>query len=503
MGGKYIADLKVICPDCGTAYDTRSSSSADVNTTDTIPLNIRIELESFAYGYRLTACGMELMPSPDMQMWYKRMFVERIYFDIDKRKTTFKKYVNGKIKSCYELGNPFDYEFRRESNLTYLFGHSPISGYRSQFTRLIQKLRKSIVKSLSKKMGFKVKSMYRSYGKNYGPFIIPILNIAYRMICIDAPNLSNKVLSAVPWGIDDTGAPIYYPDKKFLSLKTLDSIRKSKNTTSAFINLTGLPDKRAFRKIINKEPFDAILLSQIYKNFNKNIDDTVSIYRYCVTPYGNGYYESYPYVNDLLSDAEHINAYYSADDTTKLFKHGNRAYEFNDTASMLSTMSDDLKRKFLAVKPSILAAHDWLAEAQWKENHKMIPFDLSNPLCRRLAMQSGRIKFFLPHTSFDLYDAGKKLKNCVGSYVDRVINNESQIVLVSDDKGKLVICIEVSSNKQNLVQAKLFGNKPVSTDKVLNTTVINWAEKIGVNWRVCPDVAATANNDAERAAAAV
>ncbi|WP_196605792.1 PcfJ domain-containing protein [Pectinatus haikarae] len=120
------------------------------------------------------------------------------------------------------------------------------------------------------------------------------------------------------------------------------------------------------------------------------------------------------------------------------------------------------------------------------EEHKMIPFDIDNPLCRRLAMQSDRIKFFLPGTSFDLYTAGKKLKNCVGAYVDEVKNKETQIVLVSDDKGKLVVCIEVKNNK--VEQAKLFANKCVSTDPLLNAEVIDWAEKAKIDWQGCSDI---------------
>ncbi|WP_196601720.1 PcfJ domain-containing protein [Pectinatus frisingensis] len=491
MGYTYTNDKEVFCPNCGTLHNRRGFRRDNKNVLclgrkDTVPVNMLIKLEEFKYGLRLTASGAEITPDEmGSMLWYKKHYNETITFDINKRKTVLKK---GSME--IELGNPFDPEFADNSNLRYLYGHTCINKYHSQMLDLLKKLRTGICKALTKKLNHNIGSMYRPYGSDNGPFIYSVINIAYRMICVDAPNLSNRYLH--DYRKADNEAPIYCPaDEKFFA-KKFNCIRKAKDTISAFIEIAGLPDKRAFRRILAKEPLDWWLLSDIYKTFNQNIDDTVTIYNHCTEQKCNGYSYYYLDCKDILLNAAEISQYYSKDDVVKLFKSSVKTgvrhdpYILTDTARLLHYMSEKVKQKFNIVKPSIATAHDWLSAEQWKEEHKMIPFDIDNPLCRRLAMQSDRIKFFLPGTSFDLYTAGKKLKNCVGSYVDEVKNKETQIVLVSDDKGKLVVCIEVKNNK--VEQAKLFANKCVSTDPLLNAEVIDWAEKAKIDWQGCSDI---------------
>ena len=490
MGYSYADDKEVYCPNCGELHNRRGFRGDNKNVfclyrRDTAPIDMTISLDKFKYGFKLSAFGMELTPDETGSMlWYKRRYNETITFDINKQKTVFKK---GNME--IELGSPFDLEFVDNSNLRYLHGHQCINKYHGQMIDILKKLRIGICKALAKKLNHSIGSMYRPYGSNNGPFIYSVMNIAYRMICVDAPNLSNRYLH--DYGQAANEAPVYRStDKNFLN-KQFDFIRKAKDTISAFIKIAGLPDKRAFRKILAKEPLDYLLLSDIYKTFNQNIDDTVTIYEYCIGERCNDYSHYYLDCTSILNNAEILNQYYPKDDVTTFFKNSHKAnnreaYVFVDTARLLHCMSANTTQKFNMVRPSIAAAHDWLSAEQWKEEHKMIPFDIDNPLCRRLAMQSDRIKFFLPGTSFDLYSAGKKLKNCVGGYVNEVKNKETQIVLVSDDKGKLVVCIEVKNNK--IEQAKLFANKCVSTDPLLNAEVIDWAEKAKIDWKSCSDI---------------
>ncbi len=77
-----------------------------------------------------------------------------------------------------------------------------------------------------------------------------------------------------------------------------------------------------------------------------------------------------------------------------------------------------------------------------------------------------------------LLEAGHELHNCVASYGPAMKDNKKWIVLVADDKGRLVACLEIRGKE--LVQAKLDRNKPVSTDPKLNAEVVNWAKKAGL-----------------------
>lgn len=496
MGYLYVDDKVIYCPHCreryiASSYKGRSYDIAIKSKDDIMPLDMTIKLEKFKYGLKLSISGVELKPIADMALWNKSRYTETITFDINKRKTIFKKDDLIKI----ELGDPFDTTFIDNSHFTNLFGHPCIAEYKKRMTDMMQLLRKEICKSLKNKLGHKIKSMYRSYGSEFGPFVIPIMNIAYRMICIDAPNLTNQILNSNPHSrFEPKGHPVYIPNAGgIMSADFCNTIRKEKDTISAFIKLAGLPNKRIFRRILAREPFDFVLLSRIYKTFDENIDNTITVYKYCITgeertDYRDGFV--YPDIRRTLENAHKIGKYYSGSDVMKLFththKHTHNDDEFRDIAYMLGMMNRKIKDKFYKNKPSILAVHDWLASEDWKTKNEPIDFDIDTPLCKRLVMQINNMKFTIPKTSFDLHAAGKIFHNCVGTYTDKVINEESQIVFAADDKGKLTICIEVCDN--SVVQAKLFANKLVSSNYVLNTAVIDWAEKAKVNWQSCRDI---------------
>ena len=122
--------------------------------------------------------------------------------------------------------------------------------------------------------------------------------------------------------------------------------------------------------------------------------------------------------------------------------------------------------------------HDELTELLNRQKHKDYELNVPDYIINRLQMQKDRLKFFLPSTHYQLRDAGKELHNCVGSYAARVASGEEYIVLTADDKGKLLVCMEVKNSR--IVQAKLYGNKPVYSDDALNAEVIEWAKATGL-----------------------
>jgi hypothetical protein len=94
--------------------------------------------------------------------------------------------------------------------------------------------------------------------------------------------------------------------------------------------------------------------------------------------------------------------------------------------------------------------------------------------------------FMVPKTAADLMMIGKELRNCVGSYKDKVMRGAAAIVVVTDDNMKPVACLELSKGEDKftkLVQAKLFGNQCVSKDKAINNTVLKWANQLEIEPR--------------------
>ena len=94
--------------------------------------------------------------------------------------------------------------------------------------------------------------------------------------------------------------------------------------------------------------------------------------------------------------------------------------------------------------------------------------------------------FMVPKTAADLMTIGKQLKNCVGSYKDKVMKGNTAIVVVTDDNMKPIACLELSKGDEKftkLVQAKLFGNQCVSKKREVNNTVLKWANQLEIEQR--------------------
>ena len=143
-------------------------------------------------------------------------------------------------------------------------------------------------------------------------------------------------------------------------------------------------------------------------------------------------------------------------------------YGVRDSLQMLDLLGEASYTELRRRPPKIRKLHDTLVALHHKERYPDYTFDNETaPIRRRLAMQQDRIQFFLPECSKVLYDAGKTLHN-------------------SDDRGKLVACIEVTDGA--IKQAKLDCNQPVHKKPEVNAEIIAWAAQVGITYDRCADI---------------
>ena len=113
--------------------------------------------------------------------------------------------------------------------------------------------------------------------------------------------------------------------------------------------------------------------------------------------------------------------------------------------------------------------------------------DVMLPEVPQLQADVNGMHFMVPRTAAELMTAGKRLKNCVGSYRDRVMKGTTAIVLVTDDSMKPVACLELANKGKkkgrqifDLVQAKLFANEMLKKNAHINSTVMQWANQLKI-----------------------
>ena len=142
-------------------------------------------------------------------------------------------------------------------------------------------------------------------------------------------------------------------------------------------------------------------------------------------------------------------------------------------------------------------------EALWKKRFKLKNFhdevinifnkqeygDVILPAQPQLQADMNGMHFMVPKTAADLMTYGKRLKNCVGSYRDRVIQGQAAIVVVTDDDMNPIACLELATGNKvkkgqpkfnHLVQAKLFANAQLKKDNKIHSTVMKWANRLKI-----------------------
>lgn len=486
--GNYIC-----CPSCGHSFDNENNDICYVREGDGAPLNMSIRVEEFKNHVVLKIYGTELVaksPVGGSRYWGKRRYKETFRFDIKKRQTIFtREYgsTNTELKETrqsFELGNPLDGKlFEDESALRYLYAHKEIREKRSDIKALLKKLRECIGRKLAESMGFKVKSMYVSSGSQYGSMLLPIYNIAYRMVCLDLPNLS------ATWKVEPNQREARTSDMmQMLKPEAFDLqiMRRASDSVSGLLKIAKIPEQKIYRRLVQEQPFSLMIIAAFRKVFKDQNTIITALQKIKSWKEEDKVID----ISGLCKGLKKMAKIYDDKDLLRIMALGdvNDHYmiNLNDVLRLYSRIGDASRAELKREKVRIRDLHDWLVEKQKLEEYPVCKFENTEPIRKRLAMQFDRINFFIPNHSSELTYAGENLHNCVGSYIQRVRDGETHIVLVTNDAGKLISCIEVRNGK--LVQAKLNRNAPAASDAKINAEIIEWAEKVGVEWKNCRDV---------------
>lgn len=138
----------------------------------------------------------------------------------------------------------------------------------------------------------------------------------------------------------------------------------------------------------------------------------------------------------------------------------------NDAFAAKKLIEDDklYKKKLADIHDDIMYAHMKLKE-------KSIPIKYT-PKEMNLQCEIDGYKFFLPKDTGEIRLIGLKMKHCVGSYANRVLNKEALIVGIKDQKEEYKVCIELSRDGKSLIQSKKKFNAPTTGE--LAEVVVKW-----------------------------
>ena len=147
---------------------------------------------------------------------------------------------------------------------------------------------------------------------------------------------------------------------------------------------------------------------------------------------------------------------------------------YHDVLYLWQAADKITKEEFYKKKPALSKLHDWLSVAVAKQEDREIIFDVPEEVIKRYTMLLKTFGAKCIERNSELKFWAISLHNCAAGYKNR-INQERQLVGISDDRGKPVALLEIVG--KNLKQAKLFDNDPVYYQKEINDTVWEFAKE--------------------------
>ena len=458
------------CPYCERAH---GNHVAYINRHKLVPDKVRIAVKEFKKVITLEIYCNAFKFTNYLEI-IETSYNEVFRFDISKQTTTFSNYLYGQKQETIELGNPFQLEIFSKSILRHFKSHSLAnSEQKKDITRVLKTLRETVHQKLEKHLKYRISSMFVSPGATHGSFLLPVFNMAYRLMFPDVPNLPSQYRE------DDSYVRKQLWEANMLkSLGYMDRvIAMTRNKTDFITALTEvykLPNKPLVRKILTNDPFTVNILNTVF-SICSNYDYAIQIFDALVKDLETG-------INrwdqeGMIKFFAAMKPIYGESGIVRLITKAKESQTY-DCIRLYEQLSEINKKALIIEKVRLRDIHDWMSLRHKKQTHKNLKFSVPEHIVKRLSMQSNRLKFFLPAESMQLLEAGHALHNCVASYGKNMKDNQLWVVLVADDNGKLVACLEIKGNE--LVQAKLDQNKCVSCDKELNTAIIAWAKDANI-----------------------
>lgn len=478
------SDERVNCPTCGAEFRLRSTMF-ECDEQPNGPLCLTLRLYECKTQIILKAAFNMIRLAHDLkEPVVLETHTEEYRFDIKSRQVHIKSQECNQDPVILQIENPiFARVLLAGSWLRYLKNDTElVKSYKPEIVELLKTLREAVAEKYKELHGYDLSRLFVPSGQTYGWLLMPILNIAYRLQMPEASNLPKAFLQdsrsiyhlhrALPGNMQVMQTPDLSQKWKIAC-----DLAKDKDCITAMLEAYTLPAVKSFRKILQTDSIFAIQeLAYCYELSKGDLNHTTTLYKLIR--------DKFPEQKDTYLDMQRIfeklmriktSGVIPVTKVISILKNTDHK-SIQDTLEILSQLNKPNQQVILKCK--ITEIHDQAANLLYKQKNPNIELSVPDYIKNRLMMQKDKIRFFLPNDSYELKDAGTELHNCVGGYTNKINEGASCVVLVSDDKGKLVACIELHRNK--LIQAKLACNKPVFTNARLQAEVLDWCKKCSI-----------------------
>lgn len=478
------------CPNCGVHSEPFRNKILFVRDDESlIPLEVWADVVEFKNYLDLRFTYRAITMRYDGTFIDEGIRKETLRFDFKRKKATYTDYNRDK----HELTLEYIHHKRVMEVLTYLgksYAMHDIN--RKPLNNVFRSLRLAFERRIKKAYGYSTSDVYiaPSFNEDNGYHFSMLLNMILKLSAPDMPNIISIQRGADYWND--------YYSRLITSIPfdsdVLDLTKKGMNFQEALRTVYKSPNSKALRRAMAKNPMSVVLSSVLSLFKDENCRRTIVDLNRHNLPDD----EKYKYTGKVHCAKDIRKSMKLHIDGSKEFwqimivRYGEPAAlrwilsedfrDIEDCVRMYSELIVKYRDMFWAKRFKLKSLHAELINVYNKQEYG----DVNLPAIPALNADVNGLHFVVPKTAADLMIIGKQLKNCVGSYKDRVMKGNTAIVVVTDNNMKPVACLELTKDIDSkekftkLVQAKLFGNQCVSKNKDVNNTVLTWANQLKI-----------------------
>lgn len=483
-GAKYYT-----CPNCQTSsnpFDHKIYYS--ISDEKVYPVTAYVEVINYKHFLDLKIRYQGIQLFFDGRKNDHGMCTETLRFDFKKRKAIF--------IDRYRLRHELTVDYIRENEIMPVlkfFGDSyAMTDFNKKFlNKTFKALRSMFEKRVKETYGYSTKDVYVAPGatEDNGYHFTMLLNMILKLSAPDMPSIVSLMRQYVYW---TNAYSLYRYTNIPFDDDVLEATRRGMNFQKALRQSYKAPNSRALRKCMVNDPL-SVYMSDVLNLFS---DENC---RRTILTLQRSYESACPYTGKIhnandFRKAMKLNTPHSKDMWQELIKR------CGEPAVLRWMLSEDIRdiEDCVDMYTKLDAKYQ---DALWTKRFKLKNFhdevikifnrqeygDVMLPEVPQLQADVNGMHFMVPRTAADLMTAGKRLKNCVGSYRDRVMKGTTAIVLVTDNAMKPVACLELANKGKkkgrqmfDLVQAKLFANEKLKKNAQINSTVMQWANQLEI-----------------------
>lgn len=478
------------CPNCGVHSEPFRNKILFVRDDESlIPLEVWADVVEFKNYLDLRFTYRAITMRYDGTFIDEGFRKEVLRFDFKSKKATYTDYNRCK----HELTLEYIHHKKVMEVLTYLgksYAMHDIN--RKPLNNVFRSLRLAFERRIKKTYGYSTSDVYiaPSFNEDNGYHFSMLLNMILKLSAPDMPNIISIQRGADYWND--------YYSRLITSIPfdsdVLDLTKKGMNFQEALRTVYKSPNSKALRRAMAKNPMSVVLSNVLSLFKDENCRRTIVDLNRHNLPDD----EKYKYTGKVHCAKDIRKSMKLHIDGSKEFwktiiaKYGEPSTlrwilsedfrDIEDCVRMYSELIIKYRDMFWSKRFKLKSLHAELINVYNKQEYG----DVNLPAIPALNADVNGMHFVVPKTAADLMIIGKQLKNCVGSYKDRVMKGNTAIVVVTDDNMKPVACLELTKDIDSkekftkLVQAKLFGNQCVSKNKDVNNTVLTWANKLKI-----------------------